>query len=201
MANHSSTLVNRVLPIGAVGRLSLGWWGVLTVIATEGVLLLLLLFSYFYVCVQTFNSMAPPNRPPLHYALAMTGVLILNIGTMWLAGRSVNKNARWQLTGALALSLLLGLAFIGLESIDWYTKPFTVATTAYTGAYYILTGVHLAHVVAGSMMLLFLMLWSALGYFDSRRNAPVLIVSAYWYMVDLIWILYFLSTYAAPYFQ
>jgi cytochrome c oxidase subunit 3 len=193
--------VHRPLPVGAISRLSLGWWGVLTVIATEGALLAYLLFSYFYVTLQTYGSMAPPMKPPLHFALPMTGVLILNIGAMWWASHSSERNSRGALMGAVGAGLLLGLAFIALEFVEWFTKSFTPRASAYASAYFVLTGVHLAHVVVGAIMLILLMIWSALGYFDSRRNAPVVIISAYWYMVDAVWIVYFFSAYAAPYFQ
>jgi heme/copper-type cytochrome/quinol oxidase subunit 3 len=108
-------LVHRSLPVGAVGTLSLGWWGGLTAVATEGALLVYLLFSYFYVTVQTFGNMTPPGRPPLQYALPMTGVLILNIGAMWWASHSTRRNETTLLTAATGIALLLGVAFIPLE--------------------------------------------------------------------------------------
>lgn len=196
-----TALVRRPLPIGAIGRGSLGWWGLLILLMSEGALLAYMLFTYFYFCTQLFGHMAPPNKPVLRYALAMTGVLIVNGGTMWWSVRCARRDSRRLLTLALAVSWLLGLAFIGLEAMDWYSKPFSIRDNAYTSAYYLLTGIHLAHAVAGVVMLLFVTIWAALGYFDNRRNVPVLIVSTYWYFVDAVWIIYFLSAYAAPYLQ
>jgi hypothetical protein len=43
--SSGTRLVQRSLPVGAVDTLSLGWWGVLTVVATEGALLIYLLDS------------------------------------------------------------------------------------------------------------------------------------------------------------
>ena len=196
-----NTLVHRPLMVGAVNRLSLGWWGALTAIASEAALLAYLLFSYFYVTLQTYGNMAPPMKPPLHYALPMTGVLIVNIGAMWWASNSSRRGARGELVAAVAAGLLLGLSFIGLEFVEWFTKSFGPRASAYASAYYVLTGVHLAHVVVGVIMLVLLFIWSALGFFSPRRSAPVIIISAYWYMVDLVWIVYFLAAYAAPYFR
>ena len=43
----------QALPVGSQGRLSSGWWGMWTLIATEAALFAYLLFSYFYVGAQS----------------------------------------------------------------------------------------------------------------------------------------------------
>lgn len=194
-------LVQRPLPIGAVGRGSLGWWALLILLMSEGAFLTYTLFTYFYYSTQLWGNMAPPDKPELKYALAMVGVMVVNAIAMWWATQCAKRDSRWLLTLALAVSFLLGLSFIGLEARDWYIKPFSVRTNAYSSAYYLLTGVHLAHVVFGVIMLFFVTVWAAMGYIDSRRNVAVLVSSAYWYFVDAVWIIYFLSAYAAPYFR
>ena len=50
------------LPVGSKGRLSSGWWGMITVIGTEASLFAYLLFSYFYVGAQTVERVAAQGR-------------------------------------------------------------------------------------------------------------------------------------------
>jgi heme/copper-type cytochrome/quinol oxidase subunit 3 len=40
------------LPVGASGHNSVGWWGMLCLIATESCLFAYLLFSYYYIALQ-----------------------------------------------------------------------------------------------------------------------------------------------------
>ena len=86
----------------------------------------------------------------------------------------------------LGLSAVLGLAFLWIKSaeyadkaehgIGWDTHPFFTF-------YYLLTGFHAAHVVAGIVILL-LVMWR-----DAPRNIEV--GAAFWHMVDLVWVLLF----------
>lgn len=72
-------------------------------------------------------------------------------------------------------------------------------SSLYGSLFFTITGFHMVHVVAGVMSLAVVFAWVALGYFDTRRNAPVLIVSIYWHFVDAVWIVVFTTLYLAPY--
>ncbi|MCF3973528.1 cytochrome c oxidase subunit 3 [Paracoccus salsus] len=90
--------------------------------------------------------------------------------------------ARLALVGAA----LLGLVFLIVKSIEyagkagegiaWDTHPFFTF-------YYLLTGFHAAHVLAGVVLLL-LVAWQ-----DTPRNIEA--GAAFWHMVDLVWVLLF----------
>ena len=43
-----------------------------------------------------------------------------------------------------------------------------------------------------------MLVWSALGYFDRRRHAPMLIGAIYWHFVDAVWLAVFFTFYIAP---
>ncbi len=86
----------------------------------------------------------------------------------------------------LALAVVLGVVFLWIKTaeyahkadlgIGWDTHPFFTF-------YYLLTGFHAAHVVAGIVILL-LVMWR-----DAPRNIEV--GAAFWHMVDLVWVLLF----------
>jgi nitric oxide reductase NorE protein len=81
---------------------------------------------------------------------------------------------------------LLGVVFLivkvleyagkAADGIGWETHPFFTF-------YYLLTGFHAAHVVAGVIVLL-LIAWQ-----DTARNIEA--GAAFWHMVDLVWVLLF----------
>jgi len=90
--------------------------------------------------------------------------------------------ARLALIAAAALGVVFlvikgaGYASKAADGIGWDTHPF------YT-FYYLLTGFHAAHVVAGTIVLL-LVAWQ-----DAPRNIEA--GAAFWHMVDLVWVLLF----------
>ena len=53
--------------------------------------------------------------------------------------------------------------------------------------------------VIGLLVLSGLLVWSQLGYFDSKRHAPVAIGAIYWHFVDAVWIAVFFTIYVSPY--
>ncbi len=101
---------------------------------------------------------------------------------LWL--READQRARARL--ALLAASVLGLVFLWIKvaeythkaslGIAWDTHPFFTF-------YYMLTGFHAAHVIAG-VIILALVAWK-----DSARNIEV--GSAFWHMVDLVWVLLF----------
>ena len=62
-------LFGRRIPVGSVGRRAGGWWGMMTLIATEGALFGFLLFSYYYLAVQHGRDWLPDDLPGFRLAL------------------------------------------------------------------------------------------------------------------------------------
>lgn len=98
--------------------------------------------------------------------------------------REAQRRGRARL--ALVFAALLGVLFLAIKvweytgkaaaGIAWDTHPFFTF-------YYLLTGFHAAHVVAGVVVLL-LVAWK-----DAPRNIEA--GAAFWHMVDLVWVLLF----------
>lgn len=187
-----------LLPVGAVGRRGVGWWGLLCVLATEGALFTYLLFSYYYFAIQLPHSWIPV-QPSFRLSGPDTAILLLSSVAAWWGERGVRRGARGQLLAGIAAAFLLGVAFLVIQYFEWQAKPFTFRTGPYGSLYFITTGFHMAHVAVGVIFLLLLVAWSALGYFDTRRNAPVLIGVAYWHFVDAVWLAVFTTFYVTPY--
>jgi len=186
------------LPVGAIERRGLGWWGLLCLIATEGALFFYLLFSYFYFDVQMHREWLPRELPSLGLALPNTAILLLSSVAAWIGERGVRRGARWQLLLGLLGALVLGAVFVSIQLMEWQSRAASIRASTYGSMYYTVTGFHMAHVVVGLAVLLMVLVWSALGYFDRRRNAPVLIGNAYWHFVDAVWLAVFTTFYITP---
>lgn len=97
-----------------------------------------------------------------------------------IAGRK--KSARLWLAAAAAL----GTAFLWIKATEYgdkLTAGIGTETHPFFTFYYLLTGFHAAHVVAGIVIL------GLIAWHDSPRNLET--GTAFWHMVDLIWVLLF----------
>lgn len=186
------------LPVGSLGRRAGGWYGMLALIMTEGALFAYLLFSYYYFYVQYGRALLPAELPKFQLSAPNTIILLASSGTAWFAERGLRIGRKDHLVWGLAASIGLGIVFLAIQGVEWAQKPFTMASTAYGSLYFTITGFHMAHVVAGLVMLALLLVWCWLDYFDRERNAPLAIGIVYWHFVDAVWLTLFFTFYITP---
>ncbi len=187
------------LPPSAYAADASGRWAMRLLIATEASFFAYLLFSYFYL-----GSMAaawPPGGPPsLTIAGPDTVILLLSSVTLWWAERSIERGSQGQLRSGLLITFVLGAIFIGLQALEWSHKSFTPRTNAYGSLYFIVTGFHGAHVVAGLLMNAVVQVWAWRGFLSAERHGLLSNAALYWHFVDVVWIAVFTALYLLPRF-
>jgi len=67
----------------------------------------------------------------------------------------------------------------------------TKSVGTFVSIYFALTGLHGIHVIAGIVVIAWILVRAVKGHFDSQYYAPVDFVGLYWHLVDLIWIYLF----------
>lgn len=127
-------------------------------------------------------------RSHLHPALAGVNTIVLITSGFFaaraldLSGKGKNSVVRWNLLWAG----LLGAVFVAIKTFEYADvagKGISTETHPFFTFYYLLTGFHALHVLAG-MVILALVAWKV-----TRRNVEV--GTAFWHMVDLVWVLLF----------
>lgn len=209
--------LNKPLPVGALSaplcaqdRLSdgyaakspkgVGWWGVWTLIATEGSLFGYLLLAYFYLYSQAEQHWPPEGHPRLLMPGINTVILLSSSVFVWLAERGIKRNrSRWFSCGMMAVAILLGFIFVCIQLREWQNKSYGIGSHLYGSLYFTITGFHLAHVLVGLTILLLLALWTWLGYFNDKRLSAITIGGLYWHFVDAVWVFIFSVLYLVPY--
>lgn len=186
------------LPVGSKGREASGWWGMLTVILTEGALFGYLLFSYFYLASHHNGSWPPSGPLSFHISAPGTVLLLLGSGTMWWAERGIEAGRQGQLRLGLVVTLVIGAVFLGMQMKEWSKQAFTLTSDVFGSLYFTITGFHMTHVAAGLLMLLALLAWAFMDKFSEARHSPVSIAALYWHFVTAVWLLIFFSFYIAP---
>lgn len=140
-----------------------------------------------------------------------TVVLIGSSITVAMAIRSAQKNQIRGLRINLLITIALAFVFLLIKYFE-YTHKFhlgiypgglynpvpEIAETlthpqanVFFSIYYMLTGVHLLHVVIGIGLIYWIYLRATKNEFSSAYYTPVEIVGLYWHLVDLIWIFLF----------
>jgi heme/copper-type cytochrome/quinol oxidase subunit 3 len=187
------------LPVGSFGRKSAGWYGVWTLVLTEAAIFVYLLFSYFYLASQANGDWPLGGIPSLKLAAPNSLILLLSSAALIWAERSgARRGQRLRLLGGIATALVLGIVFVFVQLREWQTKGFSLHSGTYGSIYFVVTGFHLAHVIVGLLVLLALLVWAALGYFDRERHAPLTIGAIYWHFVDVVWLIVFIALYLLP---
>ncbi|HEY2749725.1 cytochrome c oxidase subunit 3 [Phenylobacterium sp.] len=186
------------LPVGARGRDSVGWWGMLCLIATESCLFAYLLFSYFYIAIQRGPGWSPEPHPPMTLAGPNTLILLSSSVAAWWGEDGARRGRRGRHLGGLALTIVLGAVFLVVQVFEWKAKGFGPSAGSYASLYFTITGFHMAHVIVGLALLSVVLIWSAVGYFTPRRYEPVSISIVYWHFVDAIWLAVFSTFYLSP---
>ena len=165
-----------------------GWWGMLTVLASEGTLLCCLVAVFWYLRLRVPHW--PPGgipEPRVVVPLVLAGVLLLTSIPMHFASRA----ARAGQLGATRLLLLLALAvqtgYFAYEVTDFgdQLKRFPITKDAYSSIYYTLLGADHAHVLIGMALSTWLALKLARGLTRGRQDATAAI-AWYWHFVNVL---------------
>lgn len=190
---------DQALPIGSEGKRSRGWWGVLALIVTEGSLFGYLLFTYFYLASQSEQHWPPEGLPTLFMPGVNTVILLASSVFVWMSERCIRRSMLLCSLASMALAHILGVCFVAIQLNEWSKLSYDMTSNLYGSLYFTITGFHLLHVIVGLGILMMLLLWLALGYFDRRRYAAVTIGGLYWHFVDAVWLFVFTTLYLSPY--
>lgn len=114
-------------------------------------------------------------------------VVLITSGALAAAALNFRKaDKRLQARLSLIAAAFLGLLFLGIKGAEYIAKSeagITWESHPFFTFYYLLTGFHAAHVLAGIVILL-LVAWK-----DAIPNIEA--GAAFWHMVDLVWVLLF----------
>ncbi|GAB1692894.1 heme-copper oxidase subunit III [Krasilnikovia sp. M28-CT-15] len=179
-----------------------GWWGMIMFVTTEATLFAVAFGSYFYVRFQSGPQWPPPplEDPKLTKVLIMTALLLpSSLPVMW-AERGIRKGQRWRLRAGLAITLVLGLSFLGMQAWEYSEdlKKHTFTTDAYSSLFYGITTFHGFHVTVGLLMVGWLLGASLRGSFGYRRHERVRLTAIYWHFVDVVWAVILICLYLSP---
>ncbi len=126
-----------------------------------------------------------------------TVIIILSSISLFFSKRSIAKNNRGLGTGLLITTFVLGVVFIVLQFLGfaeiithgyYFTGP---ASTINSSFIYMVVIAHLAHVVAGLIVLLVLIYNNFKQRYEPGQMLGIELGATFWHFVDFLWIYLF----------
>ena len=123
-----------------------------------------------------------------------TAVLLFSSFFVVLALYGAQKGDRKMLIRWLAMTVLCGLFFIGMQVYEFqhfYHKGLGYSTNLFGSTFYTLTGFHGSHVTVGVIWLSTLLVLAIKGKLPAEKSLNLEIAALYWHFVDVVWIVIF----------
>jgi cytochrome c oxidase subunit 3 len=179
-----------------------GFWGMAMVIATEGVIFLALVSSYFFLWAGSRHWPQGGIEPPELTKIAIfTPILLLSSVPVFWAEAAIRKGNVRHLRVGLFIAFLMGAAFLINQIIEYHELTFGWQDNAYASIFYVTTGLHGLHVLVGLLISIVVQIKAALGRYSAHKHVNVQVFSLYWHFVDAVWIVVFTSLYLAPHWR
>jgi cytochrome c oxidase subunit III len=160
------------------------------------------LFGASVIGYVTIRMVAPPATgalPPLPRGLWLSTLLLLaGSATVHGALQAARQDLQERLQACLTVTALLGVSFLAVQGVCWiaWAGPMREAlrgagaTYLLTG-FYVLTGLHGLHVIAGLVPLLVVTRRAWAGRYSAQNHAGVSYIAMYWHFLDAVWLVLF----------
>lgn len=123
-----------------------------------------------------------------------TGVILLSSLCLYLAKQLIRKEQHKQATLLTIVTFVLGTAFVvmqfqGFNAIIDMGHRFTGSSSNVNASYiYLIVALHLAHILAGLIALLYMTLKTIRGKYTAQDYIGFEVGSIFWHFVDILWI-------------
>jgi cytochrome c oxidase subunit 3 len=166
-------------------------WGMIAFLGSELATFGAVFTYYFFIRAGTW----PPQELPhltSSLVIANTALLVASSFTLHWAHVAIRNENRRNFILGLAVTLLLGVVFIGGQVLEYYEfivrEGFTLTSGIYSSAFFGLTGLHGLHVTLGAVILGVVFVRALAGQYSAERHVSVSTASMYWHFVDVVWV-------------
>jgi cytochrome c oxidase subunit 3 len=203
---HAMTVSHGEEATSHSGGINTALLGMLLFIGSETMFFAGLFGAYFNARAAALSqgqSWPPPGLEsviePGIIPVVATIILIASSFTMQWGVSRIRKGDRTGLNRAMAITLVMGAVFLGMQAFDYYSlvveHGFGINSGIYGTLFFTMTGFHGAHVFGGVVGIAIILLRGVAGQFSAKHHVAVEAVSAYWHFVDIVWIFLFSTLY------
>lgn len=176
---------------------SRGRVAMLSLIIGESAIFTIFVVAYIYYIGKSLSG--PTPQQVLEIPVFNTICLLSSSVTIWLAEREIERGRMKTFAALWALTIALGLVFIGGTALEWhkliYVDGLTVRTNLFGTTFYSLVGLHATHVVIGLVGLILILSFTITGHINQEHSERIQVFALYWHFVDAVWVVVFTVVY------
>ena len=125
-----------------------------------------------------------------------TMILLLSGTTVTWAHHALIEGDRKGMLWGLALTILLGLSFTGVQAYEYSHAAFPFnGGGIYPSTFFMATGFHGFHVIIGTTFLIVCFFRALAGHFKPDHHFGFEAAAWYWHFVDVVWLFLFVCVY------
>nr|DAC76914.1 TPA_asm: cytochrome c oxidase subunit III [Pseudomyrmex concolor] len=176
--------------------------GMILFIMSEILFFVSFFWAYFHSSLSPsmdIGQLWPPSgiKPFNPYDIPLLNTIILvssGVSITWTHHSIINKNLK-ESKNSLIITILLGIYFTIIQTIEYMESPFTVADSVYGSTFFLATGFHGTHVIMGTIFLITCIMRLKCKHFSNSHHFGFEASAWYWHFVDVVWLFLFLSIY------
>ena len=169
---------------GRADTAKLGLW-----VAMGTITMLFAAFTSAYIVRSSGQDWVPLAAPPILWF--NTAILLASSVTMEIARHSFRRWQPLSFRKWILVTAVLGSAFLAGQILAWRElsqQGIYLASHPHSSFFYVLTGIHGAHLLAG-VVALFYVLGLAIRYrLTPGESSSPTIAATYWHFVDALWL-------------
>jgi heme/copper-type cytochrome/quinol oxidase subunit 3 len=145
--------------------------------------------SIFLGCVWP-----PEGIEPFTY----TGVPLLNTLLLLTSGAAITAahygllaNRSFFVIEGFIFTFVCAFVFTGCQFYEYINAPFAISDGVFGSVFYMITGLHGAHVIIGTLFLLVCFFRFLSQHYDANQHVGFECAVWYWHFVDVVWLFVF----------
>lgn len=154
-----------------------------------------------WMMLLNIDKDAALNLPSLPSGLwASTIVMLISSCTIHWAVRGLQNGNTNTLRKGIVITATLGFVFLAIQALCWvqWMEPLAQAAKATESRYlitsfFVLTGIHAAHIVGGLIPLLIVASKATTGIYTPTYYPGVRYTAMYWHFLDAVWLTLFVT--------
>lgn len=170
-------------------------------LSSECLLFGALISTYLLYRGRVVEGPTPHEIYDIPFTSVSSFVLLMSSLTMVLALSALQRRDERRFRIWMVTTAAFGMVFIGgqiYEFTSFMREGLAPSTNVFGSSFYLLTGLHGAHVTGGIIWLLSLVGLSLKGIITPEKAEAVEISGLYWHFVDVVWIVIFTVVYLLP---
>jgi len=182
-------------------------YGFILFITSEVMFFAAWFWSFFKHALYPMNEYfgseyVPPSIYPVDaFQLPLMNTLVLLLSgcaVTWAHHALVHENNRKDLIAGLAISIVLGLIFTGLQAYEYahlLHEGWEFGGDKFYSNFFMATGFHGFHVIIGTIFLTVCLFRAMKGHFTPEQHVGFEAAAWYWHFVDVVWLFLFFAVY------